>query len=189
MEGLVLGLDLCDAYTQLVCDRGEKTWTLPTVICRKKKEELWLVGEPAYASALAGDGVMVDKLVKLVTKDGTSTIGGIRYGGAQLMVQFLIQVLTLAKEEYGTEAISQLVFSVPKIEARLLKCLTSCGDYLGVEEKDLTGPGLVKLVEQLVVVPGRLKELGENAKKLAKPRAVEEIAAQLLALAGEGKEK
>lgn len=137
MEGLVLGLDLCDAYTQLVCDRGEKTWTLPTVICRKKKEELWLVGEPAYASALAGDGVMVDKLVKLVTKDGTSTIGGIRYGGAQLMVQFLIQVLTLAKEEYGTAAISQLVFSVPKIEARLLKCLTSCGDYLGVEEKDI----------------------------------------------------
>ena len=58
-----------------------------------------------------------------------------------------------------------------------------------VEEKDLTGPGLVKLVEQLVVDPGRLKELGENAKKLAKPRAVEEIAAQLLALAGEGKEK
>ena len=48
---------------------------------------------------------------------------------------------------------------------------------------------LVKLVEQLVVDPGRLKELGENAKKLAKPRAVEEIAAQLLALAGEGKEK
>ena len=52
-----------------------------------------------------------------------------------------------------------------------------------------SGPGLVKLVEQLVVDPGRLKELGENAKKLAKPRAVEEIAAQLLALAGEGKEK
>lgn len=67
--------------------------------------------------------------------------------------------------------------------------LQNAGAALVVEEKDLTGPGLVKLVEQLVVDPGRLKELGENAKKLAKPRAVEEIAAQLLALAGEGKEK
>ncbi len=64
MDGLILGLDLCDAYTQLVCDQGEKSWTLPTVICRKKEEESWMVGEPAYASALAGSGVMVDKLVK-----------------------------------------------------------------------------------------------------------------------------
>ena len=59
MDGLILGLDLCDAYTQLVCDQGERSWTLPTVICRKKEEESWMVGEPAYASALAGDGVMV----------------------------------------------------------------------------------------------------------------------------------
>ena len=57
MDGLILGLDLCDAYTQLVCDQGERSWTLPTVICRKKEEESWMVGEPAYASALAGDGV------------------------------------------------------------------------------------------------------------------------------------
>ena len=70
MDGLILGLDLCDAYTQLVCGEEEKSWTLPTVICKKKTEDLWLVGEPAYASALAGDGVMVDKLVKLVRKDG-----------------------------------------------------------------------------------------------------------------------
>ncbi len=137
MEGLVLGLDLCDAYTQLVCAQGEKTWTLPTVICRKKEEELWLVGEPAYASALEGSGVMVDKLVKQVIKDGTATIGGIRYRGEQLMVQFIIQVLALARKEYGTTNISRLVFSVPRIEARLLKCLAGCGEYAGVAGKDI----------------------------------------------------
>jgi len=101
MDGLILGLDLCDAYTQLVCDQGERSWTLPTVICRKKEEESWMVGEPAYASALAGDGVMVDKLVKLVIKDGTSTIGGIRYGGAQLLTQFFIQPLLIQLSFYG----------------------------------------------------------------------------------------
>jgi len=137
MDGLILGLDLCDAYTQLVCDQGEKSWTLPTVICRKKEEESWMVGEPAYASALAGEGVMVDKLVKLVVKNGTSTIGGIRYGGAQLLVQFLIQVVALAKAEYGTDHIKQLVFSVPKIDTRLLECLAACGDYLGAQGKDI----------------------------------------------------
>ena len=123
MDGLILGLDLCDAYTQLVCDQGEKSWTLPTVICRKKEEESWMVGEPAYASALAGSGVMVDKLVKLVTKDGTATIGGIRYTGTQLLTRFLIQAVALAKDEYNTDKIKQLVFSVPRIETRLLACL------------------------------------------------------------------
>lgn len=137
MDGLILGLDLCDAYTQLVCDQGEKSWTLPTVICRKKEEESWMVGEPAYASALAGSGVMVDKLVKLVTKDGTATIGGIRYTGAQLLTRFLIQAVALAKDEYNTDKIKQLVFSVPRIETRLLACLRGCGAYLDVAGEDI----------------------------------------------------
>ena len=99
MDGLILGLDLCDAYTQLVCDAGEKSWIMPTVICKKKEEDVWLVGEPAYASALKGDGIIVDKLVKLVKKDGTSTIAGIKYDGMQLMVRFLVQVLRLAQDD------------------------------------------------------------------------------------------
>ena len=123
MDGLILGVDLCDAYTQLVCEGGEKSWTLPTVICKKKEEDLWLVGESAYASALVGDGVIVDKLVKLVQKNGTSTIGGIKYKGEQLLNQFLMQIVAMAKEEYQTEQIKQLVFSVPQIEIKLLECL------------------------------------------------------------------
>ena len=96
-----------------------------------------MVGEPAYASALAGSGVMVDKLVKLVTKDGTATIGGIRYTGTQLLTRFLIQAVALAKDEYNTDKIKQLVFSVPRIETRLLACLRGCGEYLQVAGEDI----------------------------------------------------
>ena len=131
MDGLIVGLDLCDAYTQMVCGQGEKSWTLPTVVCKKKDEDLWLVGEAAYASALAGDGVIVDKLVKLVKKDGTATIGGIKYGGMQLLSHFLQKVLELAREEYGTEMIKRLVISVARVDQRLLTCLQGCGEYLG----------------------------------------------------------
>jgi len=137
MDGLILGVDLCDAYTQLVCEGGEKSWTLPTVICKKKEEDLWLVGESAYASALVGDGVIVDKLVKLVQKNGTSTIGGIKYKGEQLLNQFLMQIVAMAKEEYQTEQIKQLVFSVPQIEIKLLECLRKCGSHLGIEKKNI----------------------------------------------------
>ena len=78
MDGLVVGIDLCDAYTQVNCSDDEKTWTIPTVICRNKNADEWYVGREAYAHTLQGDGIIVDKLVKLALKDGTATLCGIR---------------------------------------------------------------------------------------------------------------
>ena len=89
MDGLVIGLDLNDDYTQISCYDKEKSWTIPTVICRRKEEESWLTGEEAYAATLLGEGVIVDKLLKLVRKDGTSTIGGTCYSGGMLLNQFI----------------------------------------------------------------------------------------------------
>ena len=39
MEGLVIGLDLNDDYSQVSCNEKEKSWTVPTVICRRKEKE------------------------------------------------------------------------------------------------------------------------------------------------------
>ena len=60
--------------------------------------------------------------------------------------------------------------------------LQNAGAAIVLEEKDLTGEALVKLVKELTEDPARLRRLGENARKLAAPRAVEEIADQLLTL-------
>ena len=60
--------------------------------------------------------------------------------------------------------------------------LQNAGAAVVVEEKDLTGAGLVKLVRELTGDPARLGQLGENARKIAAPRAVEQIADELLAL-------
>ena len=89
MEGLVIGLDLNDDYSQISCNEKEKSWTVPTVICRRKEKETWLIGEEAYAATLLGEGVIVDKLLKMVRKEGTSTIGGICYTGTDLLKIFL----------------------------------------------------------------------------------------------------
>ena len=85
MDGLIIGLDLCDAYTRLCCHEREKTWCLPTVICRKKDDDEWYVGEEAYAYTLVGEGIIVDKLIKMVMKDGTATLGGVKYEGTTLL--------------------------------------------------------------------------------------------------------
>ena len=73
MDGLVIGLDLNDDYTQICCYDKEKSWTIPTVICRRKEEEVWLSGEEAYAATLLGEGVIVDKLLKMAAKEASAT--------------------------------------------------------------------------------------------------------------------
>ena len=72
MEKLIVGIDLCDTYTQAAVLGREEAWMLPTVICRKKSAEEWYVGEDAYKYTLVGEGVIVDKLLSLAAKEGTA---------------------------------------------------------------------------------------------------------------------
>lgn len=132
MAGLTIGLDLCDSYTQITCAGKEETWTFPTIICKKKETEEWFVGESAYRCALEGGGVIVDKLLQLVKKEGTATIGGIKHEGLLLLQKFLEKVLEVPKESLWEDNISHLVITLPVISAKLMDVLMYCGDYLGI---------------------------------------------------------
>lgn len=124
MEGQMIGVDLCDSYTQLCVVGQERCITLPTVICRDRTEKEWLVGEEAYARALTGDGVIVDKLVKLMTKNGTATIAGIKYSGKELLTEFLKKALErIREEEEEPNEILSLTVTIPKIETHLVDSL------------------------------------------------------------------
>ena len=132
MDGLVIGLDLNDDYTRISCYDEEKSWTIPTVICRKKQEEVWLAGEDAYACTLVGEGVIVDKLLKMVRKDGTSTIGGIRYTGRELLNLFVRKMLEYPIKEFGENEVDQLVISLQQVDAKMTDTLMYCADFLGI---------------------------------------------------------
>lgn len=132
MDGLIIGLDLCDAYTRICCHDRDKSWCVPTVICRKKEEDEWLIGEEAYASTLVGEGIIVDKLLKMVMKDGTATLGGTKYEGIDLLKLYLKKVLEIPKEEFFCEEVKQLVITLQKIEVKLMDALMYCADYLGI---------------------------------------------------------
>ena len=134
MNELVAGIDLCDEYTQVNCNDEEKTWTFPTVLCRHKVSGTWSVGEDAYAQTLRGEGSLTDKLVKLVLKEGTATLEGIRYTAVELLERFLERVLWQVKKNLDTEAgFQELVFTVRSLDERLTEALYSCGEKLGVD--------------------------------------------------------
>ena len=116
MEKLIVGIDLCDTYTQAAVLGREEAWMLPTVICRKKSAEEWYVGEDAYKYTLVGEGVIVDKLLSLAAKEGTSTIGGVKYGGMELLQRFLGSILAMVRAEYAGQRIDELVISLKNLD-------------------------------------------------------------------------
>ncbi|MFT4105709.1 MAG: DUF5716 family protein [Lacrimispora sp.] len=132
MDGLIIGLDLCDAYTRICCYDREKSWCIPTVICRKKDEDAWYIGEEAYAYTLVGEGIIVDKLIKMVRKDGTATLGGTKYEGLDLLKTFLKKILKLPMEEFFSDEVKQLVITLQKVDGKLMDGIMYCADDLGI---------------------------------------------------------
>lgn len=132
MDGLVIGIDLCDTYTQISCKEPQISWAISTVICKNRQKDEWYVDEDAYAHMLVGDGVMEDKLVTQVLKDGTATIGGIRYDGIYLLKMFLKKALELPKRKAGIDQIASLVIAIPVLEEKLMDSLMYCADFLDI---------------------------------------------------------
>ena len=132
MEKLIIGIDLCDTYTQAAVLGRESTWVLPTVICRKKTIEEWCIGEEAYKYTLVGEGVIVDKLLSLAMKGGTSTIASTKYDGALLLKTYLEKLLDMICGEYPGVPVAQLVISLKQMDMRLMDQLMNCADYLKI---------------------------------------------------------
>ncbi|MBE5971464.1 MAG: hypothetical protein E7246_02945 [Lachnoclostridium sp.] len=132
MEKLIIGIDLCDTYTQVSVLGREDVWSLPTVICRKKTIEEWCVGEEAYKYTLVGEGVIVDKLLSLALKDGTSTIAQVKYDGATLLRKYLEKILDMIQAEYPGVPVAQVVFALKNMEMKLMDELMGCAEYLGI---------------------------------------------------------
>ncbi|MBQ7795729.1 MAG: hypothetical protein IJ374_04105 [Lachnospiraceae bacterium] len=132
MEKLIIGIDLCDTYTQAAVLGREETWVLPTVICRKKTIEEWCIGEEAYKYTLVGEGVIVDKLLSLALKNGTSTIVSTKYDGIWLLSKYLEKLLDMIRAEYPGVPVAQLVISLKNMEMKLMDQLMGCADYLQI---------------------------------------------------------
>lgn len=132
MDELAIGMDLCDTYTKISCFEEEKSWTIPTVICKKKNTDEWYVGKEAYGLVLTGTGIMVDKLLSLVMKDGTATIEGVKYGAAELLKKFLERVLELPEKEFGPARTGHIAIALPKTEKRLLDVLFACAGSMNI---------------------------------------------------------
>lgn len=137
MEKLIIGIDLCDTYTQAAVLGREEAWVLPTVICRKKTKEEWWIGEEAFKYTLVGEGVIVDKLLSLALKDGTATISSVKYDGVLLLRKYLEKLFDMIRAEYPGVPVAELVISLKNMEMKLMDELVGCAEYLGISKENI----------------------------------------------------
>ena len=132
MNGLIIGMDLCDSCTHISCQGQETIWSVPTRI-RKRTGFGRLAGVQRRVPGALEGMVVEDKLLSLAMKDGTATIDGVRYEGLYLLKMFLKQVLAISRQASGKEEIENLVITVPKLEVKLVDCLMYCADFLEID--------------------------------------------------------
>lgn len=147
-DGLVLGYDLCEDYCRISCYQpGEpepldivfspEENTIQTVLCRKRGSGEWLIGQEAYRAALDGEGIMVDKLLRLAGKDGTATIEGICYSAKQLLGIFLKMTLDQVYEQCGSSQIKCMVVTMQRLDETVLDLVSDCLTELGIRKEVL----------------------------------------------------
>ena len=148
MGGLILGIDLCDDYSQISCyneqiqdveivtiSDDEAFVRIPTVICKKRGENTWLVGEEAYRSALFGDGTLVDRLIKQQNKKGQATIEGITYTADTLLSLFIAKLIEQSLKKYDCDRVENLVFTLDEPNASINDVIVRAAEDCGVERE------------------------------------------------------
>ena len=132
VNGLVIGLDLCDSYTQVACGGNEKIWMFPTVIGKKKEEDGWRIGQDVYLEKLSDDGIVARGFLSYAWKKDPAAVNEFGFTGQELLQHFLKQVIAKVKQEQNTERILQLVVTLPEVNSQIMDCLLYCADYLDV---------------------------------------------------------
>lgn len=109
---LLIGIDLCDAYSQIsyydfeLQDAksistaiGEEKFQIPTVIFKKADSEKWYIGEEALRTSIKSEGVLIPKLMEVCRENALIDIEGVKYKPSQLLSIYFKRMLGLLNYE------------------------------------------------------------------------------------------
>ena len=133
--GLNIGIDLCDDHLAIYVSGEDKVSIWPTVICREKNKEKWHIGEEAYRQALSGKGVLTDKLISLLLKDGRSTVSGRTYTAEELCANLLGKAISEAIADRDISEIENLCLALHEPLPGLMDSVSKALLSIGIKEK------------------------------------------------------
>ncbi len=130
-----IGISLNDDYTCICINDKTVSRFQPTVIAKDKNNEIWTIGESAYKATLAGSGVIVDKLLSLLEKNGTATISKVKYHAVDILAHYFSELL--GKDSNKSEE-DIVAVSIRKPNRELVSKLKEALIKAGVLEKNIT---------------------------------------------------
>lgn len=147
-DGLIIGFDLCKDFcrisyfvsgqeepSDLVFSEEENPYVIQNSICKRKGEDVWLIGQEAYETALLGGGSIVDKLLRLVARQGFATFDGQKYSAEELLFHFLERTLEFLFAEKKTRTVLGIMYSVQELNTTVLDAVIRCTKRLGIDRK------------------------------------------------------
>lgn len=147
-EGLIIGYDLCQDYCRvsyykegqqepedLIFSQEQNPYLIQNAVCKMKGEDRFLIGQEAYGNVLLGNGMVVDKILRLVKRDGFASFEGKRYEAEELLLVFLQETLQVLFRLTKTEQIRQIVFSVQELDPKIMDAVIHCMKQLKIDRR------------------------------------------------------
>ncbi|TAH74950.1 MAG: hypothetical protein EWM47_00780 [Anaerolineaceae bacterium] len=144
---LIVGYDLCEDYSQISCYsyktyepipicpvEDEENTLIPTALCELRESRTWVYGKEAIKCAKEGSGIIADKLLHKLKHGEEVTIYGQKYSAVSLIEKFLRKTLTLIKNHFPTETITQIVITLNEMDPLIIEGIYEALYMLGIEK-------------------------------------------------------
>ena len=149
MKRLIVGLDLCEDYSQLSCysyktnepitigllEQTEQEVMIPTALCVRKDSKQWLFGDEAVACASNGEGQLVQHLLAKLQQNEVTEIYQTKFSGVALLEKYLRKVLMLVKNYFPTEPITKLVITIEEPNPVVIDKIYETLSLLGIDKE------------------------------------------------------
>lgn len=142
---VIVGYDLSEDFTQISCysykklepvsipvSEDEAATYIPTVLCVKNDNSMWLYGEEAVKCAEADEGVLVDSLISKLRIDQAVNINNIIFSPTALLEKFFRKTLMLVKNHFPTEQITKIVVTISEMEPMIVNGIYKALEQLGI---------------------------------------------------------
>lgn len=148
---LIVGYDLCDEYSQICCysyktfepisigsNEDEEDTLIPTALCVKSESRIWLYGKDAISCHQDGSGILIDNLLDKLKNKEEIQVFGESYSAVDLLEKYLRKTLTLLKDYFPTEIITQLVVTVHDFDSTIVDGIYRALHLLGIDKDRVT---------------------------------------------------
>lgn len=134
---LNIGIDLSDDYVSAYIYEDKLLLNVPAVVCREKKEDRWHIGEEAFRLTLDGTGVLTDKLLSLLRKNGTSTVSRRAYTAEQLLSKLFASLLSELLGSRTFDEIDRLVVSLRRADKAEMDSIVNAAVLTGLDREKI----------------------------------------------------